>query len=130
MGVGVVLANSVLTYILKSGSISCYVSLHTDEPQPLIATPDLHEVTGSAYAREPLTGTDWAAAADGMIETDNAVTFPPAGASWGTVTHVGIYDALTSGNLLWWGPLATPRAVSSGDTISFPVGNLSGRVPQ
>jgi hypothetical protein len=128
MGVGVVFANSILNYALRGGTIPGFLSLHVAEPQPLAATPNLHEVTGSGYAREPLMTTDWSAAVDGTIESDNAVTFPPAGASWGTVTHVGIYDALTSGNLLWWGALATPRAVSSGDTISFPVGNLSGRV--
>jgi hypothetical protein len=130
MGVGVVLANSVLDYVLRSGSIAGYLSLHTAEPQPLAATPNLHEATGSGYAREPLSPTDWTAAAAGEIASDNAVTFPPAGASWGTITYVGLYDALTAGNLLWWGPLALPRSVGAGDTIAFPVGNLSGRIPE
>lgn len=123
MGVGATLGNAVLDFALR-GTIPAFMSLHTAEPQPGV---DLHEVTGTGYGREALAPTDWAAATGGTITTVNAVTFSPAGAAWGTVAWVGLYDAATGGNILWWGPLGTPRAISSGDTIVFPPGNLTGQ---
>lgn len=62
--------------------------------------------------------TGWA------IANDGAITFPTASASWGTVTHFGVFDASTAGNLLYWGALTTSKAVGSGDTASFAVGEL------
>lgn len=36
------------------------------------------------------------------LNSGATVTFPQATANWGTVTSFGLYDAVTSGNLLWW----------------------------
>jgi hypothetical protein len=36
------------------------------------------------------------------INTNAVITFAQATGSWGTATSWGLYDALTSGNLLWW----------------------------
>lgn len=126
MAVGVTLANSVLDFTLRS-NFDLFLSLHTAEPE-VGASPDAHEVTGTGYAREALIDADWAPAAGGETATVNQISFPAAGGSWGTVTHVGLWDALTGGNLLWWGEMVTPKVVGSGDTIAFPVGNLSGTV--
>lgn len=117
------LANAVLDFVLR-GTFNLFMSLHDAAP----IEGDDNEIAGTGYAREALLPTDWAVAALGAIETINPVTFPAAGASWGTVTHVGLYDAATAGNLLWWGPMATPKLVNSGDTVTFPPGNLSGTV--
>lgn len=87
------------------------------------------EVTGGSYARVNVAPLDanWTAASATDGETDNAaaITFPTATADWGTVTHVGIYDATTAGNLLFWGALTASKVVSSGDTFSFAIGALT-----
>ena len=90
------------------------------------------EVTGGAYARVAVTRatTTFAAPVDnaGSQRTSNsaAVTFPTPTAAWGTVTHFGIYDAATVGNLLYWGTLGTSRTIASGDTApSFAIGALT-----
>lgn len=87
------------------------------------------EVTGGSYARVdvPPLDANWTAASATNGETDNAavITFPTATADWGTVTHVGIYDATTAGNLLFWGALTASKVVSSGDTFSFAIGALT-----
>lgn len=127
MGVGVTLSNAVLEFALR-GDIATYVSLHTAEPQPDAGPPELYEVEGVNYAREFLAPEDWSAAVSGTSETVVPVTFAAAGDSWGTITHVGICDAATGGNLLWWGEIAVPRNITSGDTMSFPAGNLTGQV--
>jgi hypothetical protein len=125
MGVGVTLGNGVLSYALK-GSIPTWVSLHTAEPDPDTST--LNEVTGAAYARQQVAATDWNTPAASASDTAVVVTFPAAGASWGTVTHVGIYDAATAGNILLWGPIGVPRTIGPGDSITFPIGNLTATV--
>ena len=42
-----------------------------------------------------------------------------------TVTHIGIWDAASSGNLLYHGAVSSSKTVASGDTISLAVGQLT-----
>lgn len=82
------------------------------------------EVTGGSYARVTTTGATWAAASGGQISNAAEVAFPTPSAGWGTVTHFGLFDALTSGNLLRWGALTTSRTINTGDSPKFPIGSL------
>lgn len=84
------------------------------------------EVSGGSYARVSKTAntTNFPASSGGAIANGTAVTFPTASGSWGTVVAAGIFDASSGGNLLWWGDLAVSKAVTSGDTFSFPVGDV------
>lgn len=47
-----------------------------------------------------------------------------AAAVTGNVTHFGIFDAATAGNMLYSDALTTPRAVVLGAAVSFAVGAL------
>ncbi len=89
------------------------------------------EVTGGSYARVAITRAtaSFAVPADsaGVQQTSNSavVTFPNPTANWGTVTHFGVYDAATLGNLLFWSAIGTSRNVLSGDNApSFAIGGL------
>ena len=74
--------------------IAFYISNPTDAD---IGT----EVTGCAYARQEITyGEPSISGEDTIIQNINIVTFPVASSNWGMVTHYGIRDALTGGNLL------------------------------
>ncbi len=89
------------------------------------------EATGGSYARVQVTQADasWAAPAGTPTLTSNsaAVTFPTSTATWGgTMTHFGIFDAATTGNLIGWNSLTTPQAVgAAGITPSFAIGALT-----
>lgn len=85
------------------------------------------EVTGGSYARVAITNnaTNFPAAVGGVKTNGTAITFPTPSAGWGTVTHWGLFDASTSGNLLRYGTLTVSKTVDSGDVISFPIGDLS-----
>ena len=48
-----------------------------------------------------------------------------AGAPGSPVTHFGIFDAATAGNMLYSAALTTPRTVTLGSAVSFAVGALS-----
>ena len=57
------------------------------------------------------------------MANDESVVFT-AGGDWGTVTHFGIFDAATSGNLLYWGALSASKAVGNTDTLTFAIGSI------
>lgn len=83
------------------------------------------ELSGSAYARVQVARADaqWTFSS-GTISNTNTITFPTPTANWGTVTHFGIFDAATTGNLLFHGALTASKTVNSGDTVTFPAGQL------
>mgnify|MGYP003637807325 FL=1 len=79
------------------------------------------------YTRKAVT---FAAAhgTNGSISTNANVTFDPAnGGDWGTITHVAIIDGNThgSGNVLFYGTLATSKTIQDGDTFQITTGNLT-----
>lgn len=78
------------------------------------------EVSGGAYARQAVSIT----VSGNTASNTAAVEYPTATASYGTVTHVGIYDALTSGNLIAYGALTTSKAIDTGDVLRVPTGDL------
>lgn len=88
------------------------------------------EVSGGSYARVSLNPLDanWSApdTTGGQTANLSAITFPTPTANWGTITHFGIFDAAAAGNLLFYGPLSTPRVVANGDPAPlFAIGALS-----
>src|SRR5882724_10046316 len=63
------------------------------------------EVTGGSYARVATAGADWNSASGtgpSTISNLNDISFVTATADWGTVIGFGLFDALTTGNLLAW----------------------------
>lgn len=111
-----------LTWLLTTDSAtrptSWYVALFTDDPTDAGTGT---EVSGNGYARTAVT---FSVSGDTASNT-GAVTFPAAsGGSWGTISHIGIYDASTSGNLLFHGSLTTSKSVGDGDVFQINTGAL------
>lgn len=112
-----------------------YVGLFTASPN--MAGSGGTEVGGGSagsYARVATSASDWDAATSAdpsVIANGAAITFPTlvaAGEDWGTVTHFGLFDASTSGNLLGYGALATSKNPTEGDTPSFAAGALQVQI--
>lgn len=82
--------------------------------------------TGS-YARVALVNdkTNWGTASAGALTNSSAVTFVESTASWGTITYVGIWDALTLGNIWFFDVLTPSRAVASATTVLFAIGAIT-----
>lgn len=80
------------------------------------------EISGGSYARQAIT---FAAPSNGATSNSAEVTFPTATSSWGTVAYIGIYDASTSGNLLYHAPLTASKSVTTGDVFRIGTGNLT-----
>ncbi len=94
-----------------------YLAIHTTNP---VEDNTGTEVSGSAYARQTVAFT----VTTNTASNTAAVEFPTATGSWGTLTHVGVYDALTSGNLLAYAALTTNKIIDTNDVFRVPVGDL------
>jgi hypothetical protein len=114
----------ILDWMMTTGSATrptaWYVALFTGAPSD---SGGGTEVSGSGYARQAVA-FDAAASPAGTTTNSADVSFTADGGSFGTVTHLGIFDALTTGNLLWHGALTTSKAVADGDTLLFAAGNI------
>lgn len=77
------------------------------------------EPAGTGYARQAVTffGT-------GLQYNVSQVRFNFTSAP-GTLTHIGVFDALTAGNPLLWAPLATPVTLTVPGIVNIPVNSLS-----
>lgn len=94
-----------------------YLGLYTSAPSD---TEGGTELSGSGYARQAM-----AMSVSGNTASNSAVEeFATATGSWGTVTHVGVFDASTSGNLLAYGALSASKAIATGDVFRIPAGDL------
>src|SRR5210317_345692 len=113
------LINATLRATTYTSPASVYVSLYTTDPTDADTGT---EVSGGSYARTAVT---MGAPSNGVSTNSADVTFPTATASWGTVTHIGIHDASTAGNLLFHTPLDTSKTIDSGDIFKIASGNLS-----
>ena len=113
------LINAVLRNTTYTSPATVYVSLYVSDPTDADSGT---EVSGGSYARTAVT---MGAPSNGVSTNSADVTFPTATAGWGTVSHIGIHDASTSGNLLFHTPLDTSKTIDSGDIFKITTGNLS-----
>lgn len=128
------LEEEILKHIFRTGSFTkpaaLYVGLMTAVSDGEAGT--VTEVSGGGYARVAVAPGDanWDAAVGGNGTTGNtnAITFPNATGDWGIVTHFGIWDADTAGNLLVYAALSTPRNITSGSTPEFAAGALTVQI--
>jgi hypothetical protein len=108
-----------------TGPTNLYYGLLTAAPSD---TGGGTEVTGGSYARVTVAsslvnyaGTQAAASttassgSSGTTSNNAAITFPAPTANWGVVSHFGVYDATSGGNLLFWGALTVSKTINNGD---------------
>jgi hypothetical protein len=114
----------LLDWAMTTGSATrptaWYVALYTAAPSD---SGGGTEVSGSGYTRQTVA-FDAASSPGGTTSNSGAVTFTASGGSWGTVSHIGIHDASTAGNLLWHGSMTASKSVADGDTLEFSIGNI------
>jgi len=89
------------------------------------------EISGNGYARQTAAFTVSGTSPTTAASSAN-IEFPEATGSWGTVTYAGVFDALTSGNMLAYAELTDPsdfttplsKVISTGDILRINAGNL------
>lgn len=132
--------NKLVDLILRGQAFTAptntYVALFTATPSD---SGGGTEVSGGSYARVAVSGAlaSWAgtqsagsttasSGTGGVTSNNAAVTFPSPTANWGSITHWGVFDANTSGNLLFWAALGTAKTVNNNDAApSFAIAALT-----
>ena len=112
---------TVLTWVFTTGSATrptaWHIALYTGAPDD---TGGGTEVSGGGYGRQAVTFT-----VSGNTASNNAaIEWDTATSGYGTVTHVGVFDAATSGNLIAYAALTTSKTIDTGDVFRLPSGDL------
>jgi hypothetical protein len=107
------LINATLRNTTYTSPATVYVGLFTTDPTDAGTGT---ECTGASYARKSMA---FGAPSNGASTNSSDVEFDQATDSWGTITHFGILDALTSGNLLYHGALTSSKVIEDGDVFKF-----------
>lgn len=113
------LINGTLRNTSYTAPTTVYVGLFTSDPTDAGSGT---EVSGNAYARQSAT---FAAPSNGASSTNADIQFPQATGNWGTVGWFGIFDALTTGNLMYHGALTASKTIETGDVFKIASGNLT-----
>ena len=111
------LENKVLDYVLRDTAdwapTAVYLALHTADPAE---DGSGAEVSGGSYARQAIT-FNAAHATNGTIDNSSAEEFTNMPAC--TVSHIGIWDASSSGNLLFYGAVTASKAAVAAAPVAI-----------
>jgi hypothetical protein len=113
------LINATLRNTSYTSPAAVYISLHTADPTDAGTGT---EVSGGSYIRQSAT---FGAPSNGVSTTTADITFPQATANWGTIGWIGIWDAQTTGNLLYHTALDASKAIDNGDIFKIASGSLT-----
>ena len=125
------LENALINATLRGASFptpnALFLALFTADPTD--ANIVANEVNGAWYQRQDITGggainSGFTAPSNGVTSNAKVLTYPPVTDSQVTVTHYGIYDASTGGNLLIHGAMTTSKTLLVDDVLSFAIGAL------
>jgi hypothetical protein len=113
------LINATLRNTSYTSPTTVYAGLFTSDPTDAGSGT---EVSGGSYARKAIT---FGAPSNGASVNSAAVEFDQATGNWGTITHFGIFDASSSGNLLYHGALTASKTIETGDVFKFATSSVS-----
>ncbi len=117
------LETKILDYVLRDTAdwapTTVYLALHTADPAE---DGSGAEVSGGSYARQACA-FDATHATGGNTANTSAESFTGMPAC--TVSHIGIWDHASAGNLLFYTAVDASKTVASGDTISVAAGAVT-----
>lgn len=129
-----VMADKILNWIkgttFTAAPANLFVGLFSTAPTTNASNGT--EVSGSAYARQTIASTAWSAISQNadtihdQISNSNVITFPIVTSPSYTVVAIGLWDAATLGNNIYW-QTVTSQAVAIGNQYQIAVGAL---IPQ
>ena len=96
-----------------------YLALYTAAPGETGGGTEV-STSGTAYARQSVAFTT----TGNTTSNTAAVEYPTATASFGTLTHEGVFDAATAGNMKAYASLSSSKTIDTGDVFRVPTGDL------
>lgn len=116
------LENKVLDHILGTTAYTMPTTVYVGLATASFADDNSGtELSGSGYTRQSAA---FDAAVSGTADNTSTIEFPAATGSWGSVSHFGIFDASTGGNLLIHGAFTTAKTIAQGDILRISAGDL------
>lgn len=124
--------NAALRGITFAAPAKCYLALYINDPGES-GTAGV-EVSYTGYKRMEIEFSAPASSNGGLgIQNLTDITFPVPPAAAGTITHAGVLDSLSGGNMLARGELVEPLVIGkdeppvllAGDVLFYLTGNLS-----
>ena len=127
------LENAIINATLRGQAMQTpqkvYIALFTSDPKDDASGSELAD---SNYIRQEASKGDpngaaagWTPPSDGVTTNAKLLEFPPIADGTVTVTHFGIFDAVTGGNLLYHAPLTSSKTLETGDVLSFDIGAIT-----
>lgn len=95
-----------------------YIALFNADPTDTGAGAT--ELSGSGYSRKPVSFV----VSGNTASNTAAVEFDVATAAWGTISHIGVYDAASAGNMIAHAALTTAKTIDANDVLRFPAGDI------
>ena len=98
-----------------SAPTNTYVQLYSQDPT------DEGSATGALYTRISVASGGWTRGTGGAgtLSNTGVITITSSAASGATATHVAVFNAITSGNLLFYGALSASKSIGVGDEVKF-----------
>jgi hypothetical protein len=116
------LENAVLSHFLRNVPVTSpsqtYLALFTADPGE--AGNIASEVSGGAYSRMPI---DFGVAANGVVANTERITF--SGMLQTVITHIGIMDTESGGNMLYYLELPSSTQVNPSNEVTFAAGIIT-----
>lgn len=123
MGMSTYLQNALLSEVLRNTDYvpptTVYLALYTSDPT--IADVGT-EADFTGYARQSIA---FNALAGGTTANTSDVAFPACTSGSNAITHVGLRDAVTAGNLLFSGVLTTSQTVVTDTQFIVKAGQIT-----
>lgn len=105
----------IASYTAPSGLTLALSTANPDEDGSGIAEP-----SGDGYARETIAfETDGQQSGKYQVKNTAVIAFTANGGSWGTITHVAIFDTEGTPNMLAYGALDASKLIGDGDSLEF-----------
>ena len=114
------LANQIINDTLVTPYASRYLALFVGDPTD--ANDTTKEIVAAWYTRKP-TGA-WASPTVGVTENLSIIQYNPITLSQVVISHWGIYDALSSGNLLYSGQFVLAKTFNVDDFPLIAAGDI------
>jgi hypothetical protein len=117
--------NHFFRNVSQSAPANHYLALFIADPTDVTATALTNEVSASWYARQSISFDAPSNATDVITANTAQILFSAVTGTAVTVTHWGIFDASTTGNLMCSGAFATSKTLNVDDVFVVNSGDLT-----
>ncbi|WP_349763621.1 hypothetical protein [Fusobacterium sp. SYSU M8D902] len=107
--------NLIINEVFRKEGKSYYLGLLKADPTDNAS--NIQEIKGASYARQQITFEE---PQNGETYNKNDINFPVATENWGWITHIGLFDSASNGNLIAYSALDYKKEIRAADIYKIP----------